>query len=265
MEPMGSPSAPSRGDHQPPPEQVLRRWGPCQWEATCVTNCCFNQQLCGMKYKVNRRGTKWPVWNKVTKWTDREQSDLCGTVTKWMDGEQSDLCGTESQSEQTGNKVTCVEQSHKDSVWKAAVEEQLSSKTIQPVWEPISEGQSVFMLRWPWLLESYCGVVTSLLTKTPCFFACRMMGLTTAAVPMAPRPQWTPTALQAPTTQSTLAATPVPPSTTFTTTTPTTPSLARHPERSVISVMGRLQALVYGILPSTTAVFSYAIGSRKLS
>ena len=27
----------------------------------------------------------------------------------------------------------------------------------------------------------------------------------------------------------------------------------------------KLQALVYGILPSTTAVFSYAIGSRKLS
>ena len=28
---------------------------------------------------------------------------------------------------------------------------------------------------------------------------------------------------------------------------------------------GKLQALVYHILPSTTAVFSYAIGSRKLS
>ena len=27
----------------------------------------------------------------------------------------------------------------------------------------------------------------------------------------------------------------------------------------------KLQALVYDILPSTTAVFSYAIGSRKLS
>jgi len=27
----------------------------------------------------------------------------------------------------------------------------------------------------------------------------------------------------------------------------------------------RLQALVYDILPSTTAVFSYALGSRKLS
>ena len=27
----------------------------------------------------------------------------------------------------------------------------------------------------------------------------------------------------------------------------------------------KLQALVYGIFPSTTAVFSYAIGSRKLS
>ena len=27
----------------------------------------------------------------------------------------------------------------------------------------------------------------------------------------------------------------------------------------------KLQALVYGILPSTTAVFSYAIGSRNLS
>ena len=28
---------------------------------------------------------------------------------------------------------------------------------------------------------------------------------------------------------------------------------------------GKLQALVYDILPSTTAVFSYAIGPRKLS
>ena len=30
-------------------------------------------------------------------------------------------------------------------------------------------------------------------------------------------------------------------------------------------VLVKLQALVYNILPSTTAVFSYAIGSRKLS
>ena len=30
-------------------------------------------------------------------------------------------------------------------------------------------------------------------------------------------------------------------------------------------VIPKLQALVYDILPSTTAVFSYAIGSRKLS
>ena len=30
-------------------------------------------------------------------------------------------------------------------------------------------------------------------------------------------------------------------------------------------VRGKLQALVYDILPSTTAVFSYAIGFRKLS
>ena len=28
---------------------------------------------------------------------------------------------------------------------------------------------------------------------------------------------------------------------------------------------GKLQALVYDILPSTSAIFSYAIGSRKLS
>ena len=35
------------------------------------------------------------------------------------------------------------------------------------------------------------------------------------------------------------------------------PALAR--------VQGKLQALVYDILPSATAVFSYAIGSRKLS
>ena len=31
------------------------------------------------------------------------------------------------------------------------------------------------------------------------------------------------------------------------------------------SAPSRLQALVYDILPSTTAVFNYAIGSRKLS
>ena len=32
-----------------------------------------------------------------------------------------------------------------------------------------------------------------------------------------------------------------------------------------VCVRAKLQALVYDILPSTTAVFSYAIGSRKLS
>ena len=33
----------------------------------------------------------------------------------------------------------------------------------------------------------------------------------------------------------------------------------------MVSSRAKLQALVYDILPSTTAVFSYAIGSRKLS
>ena len=32
-----------------------------------------------------------------------------------------------------------------------------------------------------------------------------------------------------------------------------------------VLLVAKLQALVYDILPSTTAVFSYAIGSRKLS
>ena len=32
-----------------------------------------------------------------------------------------------------------------------------------------------------------------------------------------------------------------------------------------VTVQSELQALVYDILPLTTAVFSYAIGSRKLS
>ena len=52
--------------------------------------------------------------------------------------------------------------------------------------------------------------------------------------------------------------------------------MRRSPEESKISPSGlkhpclsrqapKLQALVYDILPSTTAVFSYAIGSRKLS
>ena len=35
--------------------------------------------------------------------------------------------------------------------------------------------------------------------------------------------------------------------------------------RVEVAVLGKLQALVYDILPSTTAVFSYAIGSRNLS
>ena len=34
---------------------------------------------------------------------------------------------------------------------------------------------------------------------------------------------------------------------------------------STALLIPKLQALVYDILPSTTAVFSYAIGSRKLS
>ena len=34
---------------------------------------------------------------------------------------------------------------------------------------------------------------------------------------------------------------------------------------STVVLVPKLQALVYDILPSTTAVFSYAIGSRKLS
>ena len=39
----------------------------------------------------------------------------------------------------------------------------------------------------------------------------------------------------------------------------------RGTERTGCWVCSKLQALVYDILPSTTAVFSYAIGSRKLS
>jgi len=37
-----------------------------------------------------------------------------------------------------------------------------------------------------------------------------------------------------------------------------------HPHVCSLS-RGKLQALVYDILPSTTAAFSYAIGSRKIS
>ena len=33
----------------------------------------------------------------------------------------------------------------------------------------------------------------------------------------------------------------------------------------IVSFLCKLQTLVYDILPSTTAVFSYAVGSRKLS
>ena len=38
-----------------------------------------------------------------------------------------------------------------------------------------------------------------------------------------------------------------------------------HHDGTVFSCRSKLQALVYDILPSTTAVFSYAIGSRKRS
>ena len=38
-----------------------------------------------------------------------------------------------------------------------------------------------------------------------------------------------------------------------------------HSEHRFPASSSKLQALVYDILPSTTAVFSYAIGSRKLS
>ena len=36
-------------------------------------------------------------------------------------------------------------------------------------------------------------------------------------------------------------------------------------QQALEKVSSKLQALVYDIVPSTTAVFSYAIGSRKLS
>ena len=39
----------------------------------------------------------------------------------------------------------------------------------------------------------------------------------------------------------------------------------RSYQQETVTVESKLQALVYDILPSTTAVFSYAIGSRKLS
>ena len=38
-----------------------------------------------------------------------------------------------------------------------------------------------------------------------------------------------------------------------------------HGHSDIHMFWGKLQALVYDILPSTTAVFSYAIGPRKLS
>ena len=40
---------------------------------------------------------------------------------------------------------------------------------------------------------------------------------------------------------------------------------ARSRKLVMVTASCKLQALVYDILPSTTAVFSYAIGSRKLS
>ena len=43
------------------------------------------------------------------------------------------------------------------------------------------------------------------------------------------------------------------------------PSFCSHGPPAVVTAVAKLQALVYDILPSTTAVFTYAIGSRKLS
>ena len=43
------------------------------------------------------------------------------------------------------------------------------------------------------------------------------------------------------------------------------PSFCSHGPPAVVTAVAKLQALVYDILPSTTAVFSYAIGPRKLS
>ena len=40
---------------------------------------------------------------------------------------------------------------------------------------------------------------------------------------------------------------------------------AQRSRRATVRPEDKLQTLVYDILPSTTAVFSYAIGSRKLS
>ena len=45
----------------------------------------------------------------------------------------------------------------------------------------------------------------------------------------------------------------------------TPPTLFSVREGHGVDQQPKLQALVYDILPSTTAVFSYAIGSRKLS
>ena len=42
-------------------------------------------------------------------------------------------------------------------------------------------------------------------------------------------------------------------------------SMEHRTDISVMHTVYRLQALVYDILPSTTALFSYAIGSRRLS
>ena len=45
---------------------------------------------------------------------------------------------------------------------------------------------------------------------------------------------------------------------------PACPGQCTPQELAKVDVEHKLQALVYDILPSTTAVFSYAIGSRKL-
>ena len=46
---------------------------------------------------------------------------------------------------------------------------------------------------------------------------------------------------------------------------PTNSALLHKPIAGAVRSRPKLQALVYDILSSTTAVFSYAIGSRKLS
>ena len=90
---------------------MLRRWGPCQCEATCAASCCFNSCV------------EQPHKDSVQKATVEEQPSS-KTIQKAAVEEQP--------GSKTIQKATAEEQPGSKTIQKATAEEQPSSKTIYP-------------------------------------------------------------------------------------------------------------------------------------